>query len=262
MKKRDILNKRQSLRVLGNLQNSSDPQEIALLGHGIKSPLARIVALSELLLKELPGELNEEQKEYVQDIYNNSFLLLNSVNSLLSITRTESGYRTLNIGPFDMKEIVESVVVRVDSVAVSRGSEIIIDIPEDLPIVYCDRYKIEQVLYNLLDNAMKFTLGGSITVSAQEMPDKMIRVSVSDTGTGIKEKHKNKVFEKYFTEKNALNPDGSGLGLTVVKEIVNLHQGEVWLESRVGQGTTVHFVIPNEPRDKEKELASHAGSFK
>ena len=80
--------------------------------------------------------------------------------------------------------------------------------------------KIEQVLYNLLDNAMKFTLEYNYYLR-REMADKMIKVSVSDTGTGIKEKNKNKIFDKFFTEKNALNPDGSGLGLTVVKEIIN-----------------------------------------
>lgn len=260
MAKKEASSSRKQLRLVDKNENSA--QEIALLGHGIKSPLARIVALSELLLKELPGELNPEQKEYVQDIYNNSFLLLNSVNSLLSLAKSESGFQKLNLGPFDLKEVVESVVVRVDSLAISRGLEIIIDIPEDLPIVYCDRYKIEQVLHNLLDNAIKFTVKGKITVSVREMSNKKIRVSVADTGIGIKERNKGKVFDKFFTEKSNYNPGGSGLGLAVVKEIITLHKGKVWLESRVGQGTTVIFVIPNNAADKKKELSSHASSFR
>ena len=209
--------------------------------------------------------MNDTQKEYVQDIYNNSFLLLNSINSLLSLTKSESGFQKLILGPYNMQDIVESVVVRVDSVANSRGSEIKIDIPEDLPIVYCDRYKIEQVLYNLLDNAMNHTFGGTITVSVRELPDKTIKIVVADTGVGIKEKNQAKVFDKFFTEKNALNPGGSGLGLTVVKDIVNLHQGRVWIESQEGVGTTVSFVIPNNVlsgKEEKKELSSRARIYK
>ena len=254
---KDLTAKKKLRLVNGN--GAASAEEVALLGHGIKSPLTRIVTLSELLLKELPGELNDQQKEYMQDIFNNSHLLLNSVNSLLSITKSEAGFLKLNIGPYNLREIVESVVVRVDSVAISKGTEIIIDIPDALPIVYCDRYKIEQVLYNLLDNAMKFTEEGTITVSARETRDKMISVTVSDTGIGIKEKNKSRVFEKFFTEKNSVNPGGSGLGLAVVKEYVNLHNGKVCLKSRVGKGTSVTFAIPNKAPE-EKELTPHASS--
>jgi len=262
--KREVLRKTQNFKLKTNSNNDVllSPEDAAIVGHGIKSPLTRIVALSELLLKELPGELNREQKEYVQDIYNNSFLLLNAVNSLLTITKSEAGYQKLNLGPYNIKDIIEGVVVRVDSVAISKGSQIIVDIPEDLPIVYCDRYKIEQVLYNLLDNAMKFTFNGTITISVRELPDRTIMVSVADTGVGIKEKHLARVFDKFYTEKTAINPGGSGLGLTVVKEMINLHNGRVWLESQEGKGTTVTFVIPNKAHsgkvDDKKELSSCA----
>lgn len=254
------LSAKKQLRLV-DFNDAVTAEEIALMGHGIKSPLTRIVALSELLLKEVPGELNQQQKEYLQDIYNNSHLLLNSVNSLLSIIKSESGFLKLNTGPYDIKEIIEGVVVRIDSVAVSKGSEIIIDVPDDLPIVICDRYKIEQVLYNLLDNAMKFTFEGVITISVREDPDNMICVTVSDTGIGIKEKNKSRVFEKFFTEKNSVNPGGSGLGLTVVKEFINLHNGKVRLKSRVGKGTSVSFTIPIKGAEGE-ELTSHACSYK
>ena len=262
MAQKDVLKKRQKAKKLPE-QDSKEvlsSEEIAVLGHGLKSPLARIVALSELLLQEVQGELNKDQKEYVQDIYNNSFLVLNSINSLLNLAQIEAGLHKLNIGPFNMRDIVESVVAKVDSVAASKGSKIIIDIPENLPIVYCDRYKIEQVLYNLLDNSIKFTFDGTINVAVRELPDSNIEVAVSDTGIGVKEKNKAKVFDKFFTEKCILNPGGSGLGLMVVQEIVNLHKGKVWLESQEGQGTTVIFVIPNRIPDK-KELLSDARGF-
>ena len=264
MAKRKVCDKIQhyKLKTKNNKEMSICPDDAAIMGHGIKSPLTRIVALSELLIKELPGELNEQQKEYIQDIYNNSFLLLNAINSLLTITKSEAGYHKLNLAPYNIMHIVESVVVRVDSVAASKGSKIVLDIPEDLPPVYCDRYKIEQVLYNLLDNAMKFTFNGTITISVRELPDRTIKFSVSDTGIGIKEKNQAKVFEKFFTEKTAVNPGGSGLGLTVVKEMVELHNGRVWLESQEGKGTTVYFVIPNKvvsgQANEKKELSSCA----
>lgn len=257
---RELLVSTQSTLQRINKHNTTlSSEETALVGHGIKSPLTRIVTLSELLLKEIPGSLNNDQKEYVQDIYNNSFLLLNAINSLLTITRGETGYQKLNPEFFNIKDIVESVVVRVDSVAASKGTELVIDVPDNLPLVCCDRYKIEQVLYNLLDNAMKFTFNGTITVSVRELPDKAIKVSVADTGIGISEKNLAKAFDKFFTEKTPINPGGSGLGLTVVQQIINLHDGQVWLESKEGVGTTVNFTIPNNAKscndDEKKELS-------
>lgn len=233
------------LKQKANNNTKGSAEDTALTGHGIKSPLTRIVTLSELLLKEIPGDLNSEQKEYVQDIYNNSFLLLNAINSLLSITRGESGFQKLNLEMFNLKDIIESVVARIDSIAASKGTAFIVDVSDELPLVYCDRYKIEQVLYNLLDNAMKFTFDGTITISAKELPDKSIKISVADTGLGIKEKNLPKVFDKFFTVKTTVNPGGSGLGLSVVQEIISLHNGEVFLESQEGIGTTVTFIIPN-----------------
>lgn len=245
LKKFQQQGKQYYLKQKANNDTKRSAEDTALIGHGIKSPLTRIVTLSELLLKEIPGGLNYEQKEYVQDIYNNSFLLLNAINSLLSITRGESGFQKLNLEMFNMKDIIESVVARIDSIATSKGTAFIVDVPEELPLVYCDRYKIEQVLYNLLDNAMKFTFDGTITISAKELPDKSIKISVVDTGEGIKEKNMPMVFDKFFTEKTTVNPGGSGLGLSVVQEIVSLHKGEVFLESQEGAGTTVTFIIPN-----------------
>ncbi len=246
-KKHYHLNRNQyrSLRDKADRINELSSGETALIGHGIKSPLTRIVTLSELLLKEIPGTLNHEQKEYVQDIYNNSFLLLNAINSLLTITKGETGFEKLNMELFNVKDMLESVVARVDSIAVSRGTQFVFDVSDELPLVYCDRYKIEQVLYNLIDNAMKFTYNGTITVSAKELPDNSIQIAVADTGIGIEEENLSKIFDKFYTDKNPFNLGGSGLGLSVVQEIVSLHNGRVWVESTEGKGTTVTFVIPN-----------------
>lgn len=237
-------------------------QQLALLGHGIKSPLTRIVALAELLLNEIPGKLNAEQKEYLQDIYNNSYLLMNSINSLLSISKSEAGYLSLNLSSYSIKEVVESVVMKVDSIAVSKGSEIIVDIPDNITAISFDRDKIEQILFNLLDNAIKFTRDGKITVRVKDDPaSNFITVSVRDTGVGIEEKSRKKVFEKFYTEKNALNPGGSGLGLAVVKEFVELHRGRVWLESSPGQGTCVYFTLPKNLTLEKEGYPSHAGNY-
>ena len=241
-------------------REETNAQWLALLGHGIKSPVARILALSEFMLKEIPGELNSEQKEYLQDIYHNSYLLTNYINSLLTLSKVESGYMKLNIGAYDFREIVESVVTKVDTMAASRNSQIIVKIPNDLSPVCCDRNKIEQILFNLLDNAIKFTREGTITVSViEDHAGELLRVAVRDTGIGISEKLRPKVFDTFFTEKSALNPGGSGLGLAVVKEFVYLHGGQVVLESCPGRGTRVEFTIPNSLSEKG---LSHAGSCK
>jgi len=251
----------QQLKVIHS-GNRRVAQQLALLGHGIKSPLTRIVALAEFMLTEIPGKLNAEQKEYIQDIYNNSYFLMNSINSLLSISKSEAGYLSLNLSSHSIKEVVESVVVKVDSIAVSKGSQIIVDIPDNISAIIFDRDKMEQILFNLLDNAIKFTRNGKITVRVKDEPSSdFITVSVRDTGVGIDEKSRKKVFEKFYTEKNALNPGGSGLGLAVVKEFVELHGGRVWLESSPGKGTCVYFTIPKNLTFEKGEYPSHAGSY-
>jgi len=244
-----------------NSRNKNIAHQLAMLGHEIKSPLTRIVALSEFLLKEIPGKLNDEQKEYLQDIYNNSYILMNSINSLLSLSKSEAGYLCLNSSPQNINEVVESVVLKVDSIAASKGLLLVVDVPQEVPIVNFDRDKIEQILFNLLDNAIKFTQKGRIAIKVRvDDEQEQLVVSVEDTGVGIEEKNKDRVFEKFFTQKGSLNPGGSGLGLAVVKDFVELHGGKVWLESSVGKGTRVSFTIPIAQAPKRKGCASYAGS--
>ncbi|NLO89109.1 MAG: HAMP domain-containing histidine kinase [Clostridia bacterium] len=244
-----------------NSRNKNIANQLAVLGHEIKSPLTRIVALSEFLLKEIPGKLNDEQKECLQDIYNNSYILMNSINSLLSLSKSEAGYQCLNLSPQNINEVVESVVLKVDSIVSSKGLLMVVDVPHEVPVVNFDREKIEQILFNLLDNAIKFTQNGRIAIKVRvDNEQDQLVVSVEDTGVGIEEKNKDKVFEKFFTKRDALNPGGSGLGLAVVKCFVELHGGKVWLESAVGKGTRVSFTIPIRQAPKRRGCASYACS--
>jgi len=192
-----------------NSRNKNIAHQLAMLGHEIKSPLTRIVVLSEFLLKEIPGKLNDEQKEYLQDIYNNSYILMNSINSLLSLSKSEAGYLCLNCSPQNINEVIKSVVLKVDSIAASKGLLLVVDVPQEVPTVNFDRDKIEQILFNLLDNAIKFTQKGRIAIKVKvDDEEEQLVVSVEDTGVGIEEKNKDRVFEKFFTQKSPLNPGG------------------------------------------------------
>lgn len=116
-------------------------------------------------------------------------------------------------------------------------------IPDDLPLVLADENRFRQILTNLVDNAIKYTTEGQITLSASRLNDNMIKVTVADTGSGISEADRQTIFESFQqAEKN--KDDGAGLGLSIVKQLVQLHNGDIWVESEEGKGSAFHFTLP------------------
>ena len=237
---------------------------ISVVSHELRTPLTPIKGYIDLLLEGDAGELTEEQKDYLEIVETNTDRLVALVNDLLDISRIEAGKIDLELKPMDMAEALQDVISFHQKQIESRGLILHQAIPPDLPWVKADRARITQVLNNLVNNAYKYTPGGgSITVKA--VPDgDYLEIVVSDTGVGISKEDLKKLFTKFFRAKNPATKgtSGTGLGLAIAKSIVEKHQGEIWVESEAGKGSSFHFTLPLAepmPRIQKPRTASRHG---
>ncbi len=224
---------------------------LATMSHELRTPLTAIIGFSELLLEEVMGNINAEQKESVKEVLVNGENLLHMINGILDLAKIESGKMELTIGPITMEELLERVHRMIASLLHKKGHQFEIHIPKPLPPVYADERKVQQILLNLLSNAVKFTPnGGKITVSVEDHRGKSpgwVEVSVMDSGIGISKKNQETIFESFRQVDGSFTREyqGTGLGLALVKQFVELHGGKIWVESEVGSGASFHFTLPH-----------------
>ena len=221
-------------------------QFLANLSHELRTPLSVIINASDVLSGNYFGKLNEKQDKYIHSISYCGNHLLQLINDLLDISKLASGKMSLKKQEFYIAGLVTEVVKNVRNLIKNKELTISVDIePDDFP-VYADSQRITQIFYNLLSNAIKFTdSGGKINVKIFRRADKM-EVIVQDTGIGIAEEDKNRIFCEF--EQVESNYDkrfgGTGLGLPIVKKLVDLHGGQIFLKSKLGEGTEIIFTIP------------------
>jgi two-component system phosphate regulon sensor histidine kinase PhoR len=216
---------------------------ISNISHELRTPLASLKALTETLQD---GAL--EDKKVADHFLNRMEIEVDSVSlivqELLELSRIESGRVPLNLESVDPCELINAAVERLRLQAESSGLELNIICPDNLPHVLADHTRLEQVLVNLLHNAIKFTpSGGSITIKSQEN-DEEIHFSVSDTGAGISSDDFPRIFERFYKADRARAGGGTGLGLAISKHLVEAHNGEIWAESVEGQGSIFTFSVP------------------
>ncbi len=220
-------------------------QFLASVSHELRTPLNSVIGFSKVLLNRLDGELNERQEAYVRSIHSSSQHLLQLINSILDISSIEAGRMVLEQVEFELAALIDECVE--SSMPLTRGKPLRLekDVAGDLPRVSGDRTKVRQVLLNLISNAIKFTPGGRVVVSARHQ-DGTIQVSVSDTGVGIRTQDLGRLFEPFERLDNPISRDvaGTGLGLAISKKFVELHGGRMWAESRENAGSTFHFTLP------------------
>lgn len=217
---------------------------ISSVSHELRTPLTSVKGFSWLLADEKFGKLPDEAKKRLNKIVENVDKLMDIVNTLLDISRIESGKMKINIIPHDCAFLIKSVAEFFEPQSQSKNITITLDIPESLP-VYMDKNLIERVLINLLNNALKFTPEkGKIKISCQDKGQKAI-IAVADTGYGISEEDLEKVFQEFYRVKDMEQKaiKGSGLGLSLVKKIIDSHKGKVWVESKLGEGTVFSFTL-------------------
>jgi len=218
---------------------------LANISHELRTPLNSILGIADILSAKLYGELNAKQDEYINDIKVSATHLLGMINGILDMSKLEAHAMKLVKSKFWITRAISEVCNIVSPLADKKHIKITQDLEKDFE-VYADYQKIQQILYNLVSNAIKFTPdGGNVDISAM-IDEKKFRLTVHDTGCGIDEKYHGKIFAKFVQLDSAYTKKESstGLGLTITKELVELHDGKISLISEVDNGSTFIVEIP------------------
>jgi signal transduction histidine kinase len=223
---------------------------LATISHELRTPLNAIIGFSEMMQREVLGALgNEQYRSYAGDIHASGTHLLQIINDILDLSKAEAGKMDLSEDVFDLHDIMLAVSQLTANRVAAAGVTETIDIPDDLPAVQGDERKTKQILLNLIVNAVKFTPpGGRITVTAHFEPVYGLGITVADTGIGIAEENLDRVLKPFEQVDSSLSRQhqGTGLGLPLVKAIIEMHGGRLRLESRLGEGTRVTVIFPQE----------------
>jgi signal transduction histidine kinase/DNA-binding response OmpR family regulator len=218
---------------------------LASMSHELRTPLNAIIGFSDVLLERMFGDLNERQDEYLRDIHSSGRHLLALLNDILDLSKVEAGQMQLDRHPVDVEELLAATVPLVRERAQRHGLEVQVEVGESGLLIDADELRLRQVLLNLLTNAVKFTPdGGSVGVRAERQGDG-VAFTVTDTGIGVAEADRGRIFESFQQGGRSMSAqEGTGLGLTLSRRIVELHGGHMWLESEVGEGSTFGFSVP------------------
>jgi signal transduction histidine kinase len=219
-------------------------QFISHVSYELRTPLTNIIGFSELLMSPRTGNLNDKQREYLNDISASSRILLAIINDILDLTSIDAGALELKLAPVKVTELVNSAALGVRDRAARARLNIDIRIADDAVEFIADEARVRQVLYNLLSNAIGFSNpGNSISLQAWRESG-MMAFAVQDRGVGIPKDEQRRVFERFESRSQGSKHRGAGLGLSIVKSLVELHGGAMSLESEPGQGTRVTVRFP------------------
>ena len=221
---------------------------VSVAAHELRTPLASIKGYIEVLLDEDLGPLNDGQRDYVQIVEGGADRLLHITNSLLDVTRIETGRVELELRPTDLVTLARAVATEYGLQLEAKAQQLTLHASPDLPPVLCDKTRTMQIIGNLLSNASKYTpQGGRITISlAPADVASFVQVSVTDNGVGIAPEDQARLFGRFFRAGSAAQTGagGTGLGLYITRSLVELHSGRIWFESTPGKGSTFHATFP------------------
>jgi signal transduction histidine kinase len=277
--------------------NRSKSEFLANMSHELRTPLNHIIGFAELLLDKHFGELNEQQDEYLNDIHQSSKHLLSLINDILDLSKVEAGKLDLEFDYVELMSVLKNSLVMIKEKAMKNGITLTTNADSDPLTIQADKRKLKQIIYNLLSNAVKFTnSGGSIWLNVykvdciirsglrwddpeylkileedvQSKPDddkspiKCVKISVSDTGIGLNYEDRERVFRPFEQADGSASRryQGTGLGLSLTKRLVQLHGGKIWVDSEgEGKGSTFSFVIPIDPKENPTDLSLIEKSF-
>jgi signal transduction histidine kinase len=221
---------------------------IDTLSHELKTPLTSIIAAAGLLAEELENIADKSSQKLIQTIIQNSSTLEKRLAELLDTVKTGSGKIQLQLEPVDIKSLILGTCMQITPLLQGKGQKLTTDLPPSLHIIHGDGPRLEQVLLNLMTNAVKFTpRGGSISIKAQEEESGLV-VSIKDNGIGIAQEEQSRLFKPYSrVSADRQHQPGLGLGLALSKQVVELHGGRIWVESESGRGSTFSFFLPRRP---------------
>jgi two-component system sensor histidine kinase KdpD len=229
---------------------------LAAVSHNLRTPLATIKASTTSLLDPDIDWTPQERDDFMRGIDEETDRLSLMVGNLLDLSRIEGGVLKPDKEWYDVTELVEDVAGRLASRAKQRGHLLRTDVAPDLPLVRFDYVEIAQVLMNLGENALKYTPPGTEVVFSARRAPGAVELSVRDNGTGISPKDVPHLFDKFYRAEKTGRVPGSGIGLAIAKGLVEAHGGRIWVESRVGEGTTFRFTLPVDGDDASGDEVS------
>jgi signal transduction histidine kinase len=226
--------------------NRHKSEFLANMSHELRTPLNAIIGFSDVLLQKMFGELNEQQAEYLEDIRSSGSHLLTLINDILDLSKIEAGRMELELASFSLVAALNNAVILVRERAQSHGIKLELDIAPKLDTVVADERKLKQVVVNLLANAVKFTPDGGTVRLRAERENGEVRLAVQDTGIGIAPEDQERIFEEFqqATHQSEKSREGTGLGLSLSRRMVELHGGTISVESAPGKGSTFTVALP------------------
>jgi signal transduction histidine kinase len=223
---------------------------LSVVSHELRTPLHSIKGFVEIILMGKTGPVTELQEDFLKTVRTQTTVLQRMIDDLLEFSRMEAGRVKLHLAEVSLPAVAHAVVMKLAPLAEEAGLQLYLALPDDLPEINGDRVRLEQVLTNLVENAIKFTpSGGQIHVSGERAGDR-VRLTITDTGIGIPPAEQGKIFDRFYqvdgSERRAYR--GTGLGLSICKHIVERHNGRVWVESDgvPGHGSRFHVELPVE----------------
>ncbi|MGD9158189.1 MAG: ATP-binding protein [Desulfobacteraceae bacterium] len=247
--------------------NQAKSDFLANMSHELRTPLNHIIGFTEIVLEQHFGVINEKQAEYLSDVLSSSNHLLSLINDILDLSKVEAGKLELNKSEIDLQNLLENSLTMIKEKAQKHNIRLSTRFDKIPMTIEGDARKLKQILYNLLSNSVKFTPdGGNICLSArgcidnisselensdtlpQNFSDNLLEISVKDSGIGLKEEDRERIFQPFEQADKARNRkfQGTGLGLSLTKKLVELHRGHIWVESNgEGAGSDFKFIIPD-----------------
>jgi signal transduction histidine kinase len=241
---------REAAREQAEAANQAKSAFLAAMSHELRTPLNAIIGFSEMMLREILGSLgNEQYRAYVADIHASGAHLLQIINDILDLSKAEAGKLTLDEEVFDIRDPIRAVTQLTSVRLRENGLTQTVEIPDDLPLLRADERKTMQMMLNLVTNAIKFSRdGGEIAITCRADPSRGLSITVADTGIGIAEEDIGRVLEAFEQVDNSLSRrhEGTGLGLPLVKAMMELHDGTFELKSTLDVGTQATIIFPPE----------------
>jgi signal transduction histidine kinase len=238
---REIAEKSRQLEVASRHKS----EFLASMSHELRTPLNAIIGFNEMILGQVYGDVPPELKEPLTDMQNSGKHLLRLINHVLDLAKIEAGRMDLAVADYSVTDTVERVRTSLRSLAADKGLELVVTVPEDLPLARGDAGRLTQCLMNLTGNALKFTREGRVEIAVERQSD-LLLYRVSDTGIGIPADKVETVFAEFRQGDATIASEfgGTGLGLAITKKFVEMHGGRIGVDSQLGKGSTFWFAIP------------------
>lgn len=253
--KLEQLSKEEMVKHIKHLEEKQEMQEkfILNISHDLRSPLNVIMSINQMV-EIMNRNLDKEIKanEYLKMLKRNSYKMLKLIDNLIDVTRLEKNYFKIHKKNIEIVSFIEDTIESIDRYAKQKNLTLVFDTNKEECIVAVDPQALDRICINLISNAMKFSESGSSIYINLIIHSKSVKIKVIDQGIGISDKDKARIFNR-FTQGNSNNEyKGSGIGLDLVKSLVELHNGIVTVDSKIGEGATFTVIIPNKKTDNEE----------